>query len=119
MPNLKSLKSVERRIRELQAEAARIREIEGIEKIRNIVGIYKLTPSQVKAALTSPSVSRKPKRRTSEVPKYLNPGNREQGWSGCGRRPRWFVAALGDGYRAEQLEAGRHVTSCENGSTTV
>lgn len=43
------------------------------------------------AELTGAVVSRK---RAPAVPKYKNPANSSETWSGRGRKPRWFVAAL-------------------------
>lgn len=35
--------------------------------------------------------------RTSAKPKYANPANRSETWTGRGRKPAWFAAALADG----------------------
>lgn len=37
------------------------------------------------------------------VPKYRNPDNPSQTWTGKGHRPRWFVAAQLRGLNPEQL----------------
>ncbi len=37
------------------------------------------------------------KKRATVAPKYANPKNRAETWSGRGRRPRWVVAALATG----------------------
>jgi DNA-binding protein H-NS len=37
-------------------------------------------------------------------PKYRNPENSAETWSGRGPRPEWFEAALADGWRLENLE---------------
>ena len=48
-----------------------------------------------------------PGKRTSKhkagVPKYRNPENPNQTWTGKGHRPRWFVAAQLRGLNPEQL----------------
>ncbi|KPQ06972.1 MAG: DNA-binding protein H-NS [Rhodobacteraceae bacterium HLUCCA12] len=36
-------------------------------------------------------------------PKYANPADRSQTWSGRGRQPRWVVAALADGRTLDDL----------------
>jgi DNA-binding protein H-NS len=46
------------------------------------------------AELTGAVVTRK---RAPAVAKYANPANRSETWSGRGRKPRWFVAALNSG----------------------
>ncbi|WP_050527096.1 H-NS histone family protein [Pseudorhodobacter aquimaris] len=35
-----------------------------------------------------------PRKRTPAEPKYANPDNPSETWSGRGRKPRWFKAAL-------------------------
>ena len=48
-----------------------------------------------------------PGKRTSKhkpgVPKYCNPENPNQTWTGKGARPRWFLAATDRGVSPEQL----------------
>lgn len=44
----------------------------------------------------------KRKRKPAEV-RYANPADRSQTWSGRGRRPRWFAAALEAGKSADDL----------------
>ena len=46
------------------------------------------------AELTGATIVRK---RSPAVPKYANPADRSDTWSGRGRKPRWFVAALAAG----------------------
>lgn len=53
------------------------------------------------AELTGASVGRKSK--SAGIPKYANPENPAQTWTGKGRRPEWFVAALQAGKTAEDL----------------
>ncbi|MES2143412.1 MAG: H-NS histone family protein [Pseudomonadota bacterium] len=52
------------------------------------------------AELTGASSGRK---RTPIAPKYANPANRSETWSGRGRKPRWFEAALKSGKSAGDL----------------
>ncbi len=37
------------------------------------------------------------------APKYVNPDNRSETWSGRGRKPKWLVAKLGKGAKIEQF----------------
>ena len=37
------------------------------------------------------------RKRSPAVPKYANPADKSDTWSGRGRKPRWFVAALAAG----------------------
>lgn len=43
------------------------------------------------------------RKRAPAAPKYANPANTSDTWSGRGRKPRWFEAALKSGKRAEDM----------------
>ena len=63
------------------------------------------TLADIAAGMTSP----KPKRRGAtkpkkpSAPKYANPDDKSQTWSGRGRQPEWFKAALASGTDADQM----------------
>ena len=40
----------------------------------------------------------------TQAPKYRNPNNLEQTWSGRGKQPKWFVEALEDNISKEAME---------------
>lgn len=44
--------------------------------------------------------------RSKVKPKYRNPADHAQTWSGRGKRPRWFTAALGAGKKEKDLLIG-------------
>lgn len=52
------------------------------------------------AELTGLSTTRK---RAPATAKYANPANSSETWSGRGRKPRWFDAALKSGKKPEDL----------------
>lgn len=52
------------------------------------------------AELTGTAVTRK---RSPAVAKYANPADHSDTWSGRGRKPRWFVAALNSGKKADDM----------------
>lgn len=52
------------------------------------------------AELTGAATVRK---RAPAVAKYANPGDASDTWSGRGRKPRWFVAALAAGKTPDDL----------------
>lgn len=52
------------------------------------------------AELTGTSV---PRKRAPASAKYANPANSSETWSGRGRKPRWFDAALKSGKRPEDM----------------
>ena len=41
--------------------------------------------------------------RAKVAPKYKNPNNADETWSGRGRKPRWFEAALKSGKSADDM----------------
>ncbi|MEA5163343.1 H-NS histone family protein [Cereibacter johrii] len=43
------------------------------------------------------------KRRPMTPPKYANPANPTDTWSGRGRKPRWFEEAVTSGRKAESM----------------
>ncbi len=44
-----------------------------------------------------------PRKRSPAVPKYANPADKSETWSGRGRKPRWFAAALKAGKKPESM----------------
>ena len=52
------------------------------------------------AELTGATTVRK---RAPAAAKYANPADKSDTWSGRGRKPRWFIAALNAGKRPEDL----------------
>ena len=48
--------------------------------------------------------SRSKKRKVEKVqPKYQNPDNQAEAWTGKGRKPNWLVAQLENGNRLENM----------------
>ncbi|WP_431297806.1 H-NS family nucleoid-associated regulatory protein [Tabrizicola sp. BL-A-41-H6] len=43
------------------------------------------------------------RKRTPAVAKYANPSDKSDTWSGRGRKPRWFAAALAAGKKPDDL----------------
>lgn len=44
-----------------------------------------------------------PRKRAAAAAKYANPANSAETWSGRGRKPRWFAAALKAGKTPESM----------------
>jgi len=44
-----------------------------------------------------------PRKRALAPPKYANPANSADTWTGRGRKPRWFIDALASGRTPEDL----------------
>src|SRR3981189_2060730 len=60
--------------------------------------------NQTHAAPTDASaVSRERRKYPRVYPKYRNPNEPSETWSGRGKQPRWLVAALKTGHRIEEF----------------
>ncbi|WP_341367001.1 H-NS histone family protein [Yoonia sp. BS5-3] len=46
----------------------------------------------------------KPGPKTASAPKYRNPDNPDQTWTGKGRQPEWFKAAIASGATPDAME---------------
>jgi DNA-binding protein H-NS len=53
--------------------------------------------------LTSKKSGKGAAKGSSANPKYMNPSNPTQTWTGKGRQPNWFKAALESGKKADDL----------------
>jgi|SRR5690349_21975936 len=96
MPRARSLKVIQRRIRELQAEAERLAHAEkpGIKQLRAVLKKFNLGLPDVKIALEGRSSNLK---GSKVKPKYRNPDKQSETWSGRGRMPLWMVAMVKKG----------------------
>ena len=104
----KTLIEVRQQIEELKAIEERLRREEAqgvILRIREAISAYGLTPADL-FGVQSPAPSRKskpekPKEMGAKVKYSDGKGNT---WSGRGRRPQWFAAAIESGESIEQFE---------------
>lgn len=97
---------------ETRAEGARQKELAGVvERIREAIAAYSLTAQDLfpargasgrKAAKAAKPAKRKPHRRNAKSKIKYSDGNGNS-WTGHGRRPEWFVTAIGDGKKPEEL----------------
>lgn len=115
----KTFSSIQRQIDKLQKEAAaiKVKEVGGvIERIRGAIDFYGLTPADLfetktraqakgKRAGAAGSVAKaaanKAKKKTESVIKYKDEAGNS--WTGHGKRPGWFKAALEAGKTVEDL----------------
>lgn len=61
------------------------------------------------AEITGGAVEKKTRKtkagpKTASVPKYRNPDNAEQTWTGKGRQPEWFKNAIASGTSPDKME---------------
>jgi DNA-binding protein H-NS len=97
MPRVASLKVIERKIKELEAKAEALKTADkpGMKQLRAVVKKYRLTRADVNAALTSLDGKRRSALAGRKLePKYRNPANKEETWSGRGLRPKWLISAM-------------------------
>lgn len=90
-------------LKELQSKVAK--EIANFETRKKNEALLKLEEKAKElgfslAELTGTASMRK---RSPAVAKYANPDDSLDTWSGRGRKPRWFVAALAAGKSPEEL----------------
>jgi DNA-binding protein H-NS len=84
--------------RELEARLARLRRDQQLPRLKSQVDATEPRPEQRKY----PAVS----------PKYRNPEQPSETWSGRGKRPRWLTAALSAGHTIEEFIISD--ITCEN-----
>jgi DNA-binding protein H-NS len=106
MPRKASLSRIEAQIRELQAKADAIKNAEkpGMKQLKAVLKKYKLDLSDVKKALTGKKTASTSKLKGKKVaPKYRNPANKTETWTGRGRQPKWVAAAIKTGKKLDDL----------------
>lgn len=99
--NLNSLSLKE--LKDLQSQVVKaVSSFEDRKKKAALIEIEEIARSKgfTLAELTGISLVRK---RAPATPKYANPADASDTWSGRGRKPRWFAAALNAGKRPEDL----------------
>ena len=97
MPRTASLRVIERQIRELEAKAEALKQKEkaGIKQLKALLVKYRLTSSDVALVLNGGGRPRTSKLAGRKLrPKYRNPANKSETWSGRGLQPKWLTAAM-------------------------
>lgn len=92
---------------ELKALRARVeRAISGFEERKRKEALSKLeeTARDLGYSLADLTGAQGTKTRKPVAPKYANPADPGQTWTGRGRKPRWVQAALDAGGKLEDLE---------------
>ena len=106
MPRKASLSRIEKQIKELQAKADALKNAEkpGIKQLKAVLKKFKLALSDVKAALPGTKPAKSSKLNGKKVaPKYRNPANKSETWTGRGRQPKRAVAVLKSGKKIEDF----------------
>ncbi len=96
--NYNQLSDLIARAQQRQSELAAEKIVKLREKVQQLVKSEGFSMDDVVGS------SRKP--RAKVKPKYRNPADKGQTWSGRGKRPRWFAAALAAGKKEKDLLIG-------------
>ena len=72
---------------------------EGLEKIKSIAAEYGLSADELKSLSGNIAVGK----RGSVAPKYRDPKDSENTWTGRGRKPKWVEAFLNSGGQLQQI----------------
>jgi DNA-binding protein H-NS len=97
MPRVASLKVIERKIEELEAKAEAIRTADkpGMKQLRAVVKKYRLSRADLDSAFNGRNGKRHSALAGRKLePKYRNPANKQETWSGRGLQPKWLIAAM-------------------------
>ena len=97
MPRTASLKVIEQQIKELEAKAEAIKTAEkpGLRQLRAVVKKYRLSPADVAGAFNGRNGNGRSALAGRKLePKYRNPANKHETWSGRGLKPKWLIAAM-------------------------
>ncbi len=104
--NLKELESLQKKIeKEIKKRRSKTQE-EGLKKIKLIVAEYGLSATELKNLSVIKAQKVKPKKgkkRGPVAPKYRDPSNSSNTWTGRGRKPKWVEAFLSMGGRLDQI----------------
>jgi DNA-binding protein H-NS len=104
----KTYKDIQEQIAKLQQEAEKLRQKEVkevIDRIKMAIAHYRLTPKDLFEGKATTTIRATTKRTTKakkpSVPKYRDESGNQ--WSGHGKRPNWFKAAIAAGKTPEDL----------------
>lgn len=98
--NKMSIAELNKLISDAQTALAKKKEI--AEKVRKLAKDNGLEISDLLAA-DKPNKAKAKKSRGKVAPKYKNPANGSETWTGRGRQPRWVADALTGGKSLEDL----------------
>jgi DNA-binding protein H-NS len=104
----KTYKDIQEQIAKLQQEAEKLRQKEVkevIDRIKTAIAHYRLTAEDLfggKVTTTTKATTKRAARaKKPSVPKYGDESGNQ--WSGHGKRPNWFKAAIAAGKTPEDL----------------
>ena len=92
-----TLNSIDSQIKALEKKKAALEQARkaGIPQLKKLIAKYGLSRQDVLSALGGALKGRK------VAPKYRNPANKQETWTGRGRQPKWVAALLKAGKKLE------------------
>jgi len=89
----------------IKSAQERIEEVEALEQLKTMERIQDLA-KQAGLEVTLRPAGKGGRRRVNGTPKYRNPANAQETWSGRGRKPKWVESALSAGKSLKDLAVG-------------
>jgi DNA-binding protein H-NS len=100
---LPALQALQWRVEKALSEYEGRKKAQAIRAIIEAAGQHGYSLTDLFGAAAVNKLQQEPKRRAAAPQKYSNPENRDQTWSGRGRKPLWVVAALRAGKTLDDL----------------
>lgn len=118
MARQKSLQALERKIREMQAQVARLKQVDkpGIREVLALLRKHGLSLADVKAAMDAAATGagRTAPKGRKVLPKYRNPTDGTQTWTGRGRMPLWMADLMKKGEKRESFLISAKASGVQN-----
>jgi DNA-binding protein H-NS len=92
-------------LKELQREVAKAVSSFEDRKKKEALALLEEQARQLGFSIAELTGARVARTRAPATPKYANPADRSETWSGRGRKPRWFADAIASGTAPEALLA--------------
>ncbi len=107
--NLKDMskKQLEKLLKEVQGALSKIEEKEKKEALKaaqQTVAKFGFSLEELTGSAPAPKRAKKAPPKSPGAPKYANPENPKETWTGKGRKPNWYNAAIEAGATPESLE---------------
>ncbi|GLQ30959.1 H-NS histone family protein [Litoribrevibacter albus] len=97
--SLEDLKQIQKDLEKTIKSKAQDAKKTALQQIHNIANEHGLDLDEVLDGLKNPS-----KKKAKVAPKYQNPKNNSETWTGRGRKPKWVEQALSEGKSLSSLE---------------
>lgn len=88
---------------ELQTKVEKLITQKQEEEKNALLDKFKCMANELGLSLEEVLAQSKQKKKQKAAPKFQNPDNEEQTWTGRGPQPKWFKDALNSGYEKEDL----------------